>query len=504
MSSNMDQLSRLSYQDWRARAANLKPDGRLFIDGERRDARDGRVFESINPATGEVAATVARGAAADVDAAVAAAARCFREGSWALQAPRGRLAVLYRFAELIEEHAAELALLDVVEMGKPITDTISVDMPETALTLRFYGEAADKLQGTTTATEPDVFHYTLREPLGVVGAISPWNYPLWMASWKFAPALAAGNSVVLKPAEQASLSCLRAAELFVEAGGPPGAFNVVAGYGEEAGQSLARHMDVVKITFTGSTDVGKLIMKYSGESNLKRVAVECGGKSPHIFFADLDDLDRAVDAAVEGIFGNMGEVCNAGSRILVQREIYEDFVERFCRRASAAFRLGDPLHPETTLGPLVDRDAAGQVREHIAEAKAAGARLVLGGEDGELGPNFVPPTAFADVTAEMRLARQEVFGPVAAFFPFADADEAIAIANDTVYGLAAGIWTGSASLAHRMVRAIEAGTIWVNSFNEADMTQPFGGYKQSGHARDKCLETLLEYTQVKSAWMRLR
>ena len=503
MSKNLEKLSRLSYQDWKTEAAALKPDGRLFIDGVRRDAAGGGVFESINPATEEVVATVARGAAADVDAAVAAARRCFRDRVWAGQAPRDRLAVLYRFAELIERHAPELALYDVLEMGKPIADTISVDIPETALTLRFYGEAADKLEGATTATEPNVFHYTLREPLGVVGAISPWNYPLWMASWKFAPALAAGNSVVLKPAEQASLSCLRAAELFVEAGGPPGAFNVVAGYGEEAGQSLARHLDVDKITFTGSTEVGKLIMKYSGESNLKRVGVECGGKSPHIFFADLDDIDRAVDAAVEGVFGNMGEVCNAGTRILVQREIYDDFIERFCSKASAAYRVGDPLDPETTMGPLVDRGAAERAREHIAEARAAGARLVLGGSDVNLGRNFVPPTAFADVTAKMRLAREEVFGPVAAFFPFADADEAVAIANDTVYGLAAGIWTGSASLAHRMVRAIEAGTIWVNSFNEADMTQPFGGYKQSGHSRDKCLETLREYTQVKSAWMRL-
>ncbi len=503
MPSELEGLGELTYTAWREKADALRPDGRLFIDGEYRDAADERTFESIDPATGKLVANVARGGSADVDAAVAAARRCFVQGDWARQAPRNRLEVLYRFADLIEAHAAELALLDVLEMGKPITDTITVDVPETALTLRFYGEAVDKLEGVTTATEPDVFHYTLREPLGVVGAISPWNYPLWMASWKFAPALAAGNSVVLKPAEQASLSCLRAAELFVMAGGPPGAFNVVAGYGEEAGQALARHMDVAKISFTGSTEVGKLIMKYAGESNLKQVGVECGGKSPHIFFADLEDLDRAVAAAVEGIFGNMGEVCNAGSRLLVQREIYDEFIERVRTQTQRAYTLGDPLDPATTMGPLVDAEAAARVREHIEEAEAAGARLAFGGMTADAGKNYVPPTAFSQVTSDMRLAREEVFGPVAAFIPFSTAEEAVTIANDSVYGLAAGVWTGSASLAHRMAREIQAGTLWVNTFNEGDMTQPFGGYKQSGHSRDKCLETLLEYTQVKSVWMRL-
>lgn len=484
---------------WADVVASLARDGRSVVDGERRACE--ATFESIDPATGRVVAEVARGGASEVDAAVAAAQRAFP--AWSRTHPRDRASILRAWAELIEQHTAELAALDVLEMGKPITDTVSYDLPETAGSLRFMGEVADKIGGRTSIADHDVVHYTLREPLGVVGCISPWNYPLLMAAWKFAPALAAGNTVVLKPAEQASLSCLRAADLFVEAGGPPGVFNVVPGFGEEAGEALARHMGVAKIAFTGSTAVGRLLLRYAGESNLKRVGLECGGKTPQVVFADVADLDRAVDACVEGIFGNQGEVCNAGSRILVQDAIADEFGERFAAATARDFLLGDPFEPSTTLGPVVDAAAQRAIEAHIDEARADGASVVVGGNRHE-GPGcFVEPTAFADVDPDSRLAREEVFGPVAAIMRFGDADDAVALANRTVYGLAAGVWTADLNTAHRMVRDLQAGTIWVNTFNDGDFNQPFGGYKMSGHGRDNSAETVLEYTQTKSAWFRI-
>ena len=366
-------------------------------------------------------------------------------------------------------------------------------------------ECIDKIEGTVTNTEAGVMHMVLREPLGVVGAISPWNYPLLMAVWKIAPALAAGNTVVLKPAEQAPMSCLRLAELFAEAGGPPGVLNVVNGIGEIAGKALALHGDVAKITFTGSTEVGKLILQYAGQSNMKQVALECGGKSPQVFMADVADLDRAVTAAYRGIFSNMGEVCNAGSRLLVDRSICDRFVERFVELGKDAYQPGDPLDPATNMGPLVTREAQQRVLGLIDAGRREGARLEFGGgaPEGMEGGAYVSPTLFTGVRNDMTIARQEIFGPVAAVIPFDGVDEAIAIANDTIYGLAAGVWTRDIDTAFRLVREIEAGVIWINSFDEGDMTQPFGGYKQSGHARDKCFDSIKSYTQSKSAWFRI-
>ena len=482
-----------------------KLESRLFIDGEYVDALDGERFESVNPATGETIASVAAANARDVDAAVAAARRTFRSGAWSRMAPRERMEILYRFTGLIDEHAEQLAVLDTLNMGKPISDMLAIDLPSVIETFQFMAECIDKIEGAVTNTEADVLHFVLREPLGVVGAISPWNYPLLMAAWKVAPALAAGNCVVLKPAEQAPLSCLRLAELFVEAGGPPGAFNVINGIGEIAGRALALHNDVDKITFTGSTEVGKLMLQYAGQSNMKRVSLECGGKSPQIFMGDLPDLERAVTAAFNGIYANMGEVCNAGSRLLVDRSIYNEFVDRFIAEGQQAYVPGDPLDPSTNLGPLVTREAQHRVLSLIEAGKQAGAQLRFGGtvpEDLQNGA-YVTPALFTDVDNSMQIAREEIFGPVAAVIPFDGANEAISIANDTIYGLAAGIWTRDLSRAHRMIRDIEAGVIWVNCFDEGDMTQPFGGYKQSGNARDKCLESLLSYTQSKSAWIRL-
>ncbi|HZD52517.1 MAG TPA: aldehyde dehydrogenase family protein [Woeseiaceae bacterium] len=504
---SIETVSEHVHETWRDIAARelARAESRFFIDGRFVDAVDGGRFESVNPATSEVIAAVAAANEKDVDAAVAAARRTFRSGVWSRLAPRERMEVLYRFTELIDEDAERLAVLDTLNAGKPIADVLDIDLPSVIETFRFMAECIDKIEGTVTNTEADVMHFVLREPLGVVGAISPWNYPLLMATWKVAPALAAGNCVVLKPAEQAPLSCLRLAELFVEAGGPPGVFNVINGIGEIAGKALALHADVDKITFTGSTEVGKLMLQYAGQSNMKRVALECGGKTPQIFMSDLDDMDRAVTAAYNGVFANMGEVCNAGSRLLVDRAIYGEFIERFVASGRDAYTPGDPLDPSTNLGPLVTREAQQRVLSLIDAGRKQGATLRFGGEVPEhlRQGAYVTPALFTEVDNSMRIAQEEIFGPVAAIIPFEDIADAVRIANDTIYGLAAGIWTRDLNRAHRLVREIEAGVVWVNCFDEGDMTQPFGGYKQSGNARDKCMESLLSYTQTKSAWIRL-
>jgi gamma-glutamyl-gamma-aminobutyraldehyde dehydrogenase len=473
-----------------ARKARAGIETRLFIDGQFVDAVKGGRFATVNPATGEILAQMSAGGAEDIDRAVAAGRRAFREGVWSRLAPRARMDVMFRFAALIEREAETLAVLETLDMGKPVTDMLTVDLPSVIDTIRFMAECIDKNDGTVTNTDAGVMHLVLREPLGVVGAVSPWNYPLLMAVWKIAPALAAGNSVVLKPAEQAPMSCLRLAQLFVEAGGPPGVFSVVNGVGEVAGRALALHADVNKITFTGSTEVGKLMLQYAGQSNMKQVALECGGKSPQVFVGDLLDLDRAVTAAYRGIFANMGEVCNAGSRLLVGKD---------------AFRCGDPLDPATNLGPLVTRDAQTRVLGLIDTGRREGARVEFGGAApaGLDAGAYVTPTLFTGVRNDMTIARDEIFGPVASVIPFSGVDEAIAIANDTIYGLAAGVWTRDLNSAFRLVRGIEAGVIWINCFDEGDMTQPFGGYKQSGHARDKCFDSVKSYTQTKSAWFRI-
>lgn len=476
---------------------------KFFIDGDYRDAIDGARFDSINPANLETIAAVSAANEKDVDVAVAAARKAFRSGVWSGMAPRERMDILYRYTKLIDENAEQLAVLDTLDMGKPISDMLNVDIPSVISTIQFMAEYIDKIEGSVTNTEADVMHYVMREPIGVVGAISPWNYPLLMAIWKVAPALAAGNTVVLKPAEQAPLSCLRIAELFVEAGGPPGVFNVINGIGEVAGKALALHNDVDKVTFTGSTEVGKLMLQYAGQSNMKRVSLECGGKTPQVFMADTANMERAVAAAYHGIYANMGEVCNAGSRILVEKPLYDEFVERFIAEGKAAYVAGDPLDPGTNLGPLVTEEAQQRVLSFIESGKEGGATLEFGGDAPDLGGAYINPTLFTNVNNDMRIAREEIFGPVASILSFDGIDDAISIANDTIYGLAAGVWTSDLNKAHRLIKEIEAGVIWVNSFDEGDMTQPFGGYKQSGNARDKCVESIMSYTQSKSAWIRL-
>jgi gamma-glutamyl-gamma-aminobutyraldehyde dehydrogenase len=429
----------------------------------------------------------------------------WQDGRWHKQAPRARLGVMLKWADLVEAHSHELAALESMDMGKPISDMFNIDLPEVLKTIRYFAECIDKIEGAVTSTDASALHLITHEPLGVVGAITPWNYPMLMAVWKLAPILAAGNCVVLKPAEQAPLTCLKLAQLFVEAGGPPGVFNVVNGFGAEAGKALALHPDVQKISFTGSTAVGKLLMGYAGQSNMKRVALETGGKSPQIFLPDLYDLDAAIDRAIGGIYDNAGQVCNAGSRLLVHRSLHDRFVERFVARTDALYRMGDPLDPATTLGPLVSQAQKQNVLKRVKLAQEQGARMVLGGN--ATAPNeagaYVAPTLLINATQKMAIVQEETFGPVTSLQVFDTEAEAVALANDSIYGLAAAVWTADLKTAHRVVGALQAGVVWVNCFGDGDMTQPFGGYKQSGNSRDKYKDSMLSYMQTKSAWFNL-
>jgi gamma-glutamyl-gamma-aminobutyraldehyde dehydrogenase len=496
-------LASLSTSDWQARASRVRYETRHFIDGKYVDSVKKGRFTVINPATGAPLCEVSAGTKEDIDAAVAAAKKAFYSRVWSRKAPRDRMAVLFAFARLIEENTERFALLDTLCMGKPITDMVTIDVPAAAKNFTYFGELIDKIDGQVTATAQDAFHYILREPLGVVGSIVPWNYPLLMAAWKVAPALAAGNCVVLKPAEQSPLSGLLMAELFVEAGGPPGVFNVVNGLGEHAGAALALHMDVAKIGFTGSTEIGKQMLIYAGQSNMKRVSLECGGKTPQIFLADLPDLDAAVTYAINGIYGNMGEVCNAGSRLLIDRPIAKEFLARFIEKGKSAYKAGDPLNPATNLGPLVTSSHRARVVGYIEKGKKEGAKLEFGGDTPDLAGAYVNPTLFTGVNNRMTIAQEEIFGPVASAIEVNGIKEALSIANDSIYGLAASVWTRDLNVALKTVRDLEAGVIWVNCFDHGDMTQPFGGYKQSGQGRDKCVESLISYTQTKSAWINL-
>jgi 4-guanidinobutyraldehyde dehydrogenase / NAD-dependent aldehyde dehydrogenase len=473
-----------------------------FVDGAYVDALSGETFDCVNPATGRAIASVAACDGDDVDRAVRGARAAFESGVWSRLAPKQRKRVLVRLAESMREHRDELALLETLDMGKPIRDSRAVDVPLAAECIAYYGEAIDKVYDEVAPTGPGDVVTLVREPLGVVGAVVPWNFPLLMASWKVGPALATGCSVVLKPAEQSPLTALRLAELASEAGVPDGVLQVVPGFGETAGQALGRHMDVDLVAFTGSTEVGKLFLRYSGESNMKRLALECGGKSPHIVMQDCGDLDAAAEAAAWGVFYNQGEVCNAGSRLLVHESLKDEFLERVVRVAET-IRPGDPLDSETRMGAIVDRTQLDRVLGYIEAGREQGADLQLGGGQvlEESGGYFVEPTIFDAVSNEMRIAREEIFGPVLATIPFGDEEEAIAIANDTVYGLAAAVWTSDVSRAHRVSRALRAGVVWVNCFDRGDITAPFGGFKQSGFGRDKSIHALDKYTDLKTIWI---
>ncbi|EHK67260.1 aldehyde dehydrogenase [Achromobacter arsenitoxydans] len=495
-------MSQHTLEYWQQKAEALTLRGQAYIDGAYADAADGATFPATSPIDGRKLADVAACGQADVDRAVAAARRAFDSGVWSALAPRERKSRMLKLAALISEHTEELALIETLDMGKPIRDALAFDLPETVQTYAWYGEAIDKLYDEIAPTGPDALATVTREPVGVVAAVVPWNYPLLMAAWKVAPALAAGNSVILKPAEQSSLSALRLAALAQEAGIPAGVFNVVPGTGPVAGRALGVHPDVDCLAFTGSTATGKRFMSYSGESNLKRVWLECGGKSPHIIFEDCPDLDRAALIAALAIFSNQGEVCIAGSRLYVHDSIYETFMEKVAAHA-AAMQPGNPLDPETTLGAMVDERQTRSVMARIEAGASQGASLRIGGRQvrTDTGGFYIEPTIFDCVDAGSELVREEIFGPVLAAQRFHTEDEAIALANDSSYGLGAGLWTANLGRAHRLSRRLRAGLVWVNTYAAGDITVPFGGVKQSGFGRDKSLHALDKYSDLKTTWI---
>ncbi|GKQ40445.1 aldehyde dehydrogenase [Streptomyces sp. A012304] len=473
------------------------------IDG-RTESGSGATFAVVGPRDGQVLTHVADAGEAEVDLAVAAARRAFDSGPWPRLAPAERGRILLRIAELLEERREELALTISLEMGKPITDAYDIELRAVINTFRWYGQLADKLTDESPHTAPDALALVTREPAGVVGAVVPWNFPLTLAGWKVAPALAAGCTVVLKPSESSPLSALLLGRVATEAGLPPGVLNVVTGDGPTAGRAIGLHPDVDVLAFTGSTAVGRHFLRYAADSNLKRVWLELGGKSPNIVLPDAPDLEKAAATAAWGIFFNQGEMCTAPSRLLVHSSIAEQVTEAVVRRARE-LKVGDPLDPATEMGALVSEAHLDRVLDHIATGRAEGARLRIGGERTRTatGGSFLQPTVFDRVDPGMRLAREEIFGPVLSVLTFDDLDEAVRLANATEYGLAAGLWTSDLSTAHRVSRALKAGTVWVNCYEEGDLTVPFGGMKQSGNGRDKSAHALEKYTELKTTWIQL-
>ncbi|WP_371230976.1 aldehyde dehydrogenase [Pseudomonas sp. QE6] len=497
-------MSQPTRAEWEARAKALKIEGRAFIQGEYLAAASGETFDCISPVDGRLLAKVASCDAADAERAVQSARTTFNSGVWSREAPAARKAVMIRFAQLLEEHAEELALLETLDMGKPIGDALNVDLPGAADSLRWSGEAIDKVYDEVAATSHDQLGLVTREPVGVVAAIVPWNFPLMMAAWKLGPALATGNSVILKPSERSPLTAIRIAQLAIDAGLPAGVLNVLPGYGHTVGKALSLHMDVDTVVFTGSTKIAKQLMVYAGESNMKRVWLEAGGKSPNIVFEDAPDLQAAAESAAAAIAFNQGEVCTAGSRLLVQKSIKAKFVPLVVE-ALKGWKAGHPLDPETNVGALVDGRQLEQVLGYIQAGQDEGAKILTGGKRvlEETGGTYVEPTLFDGVSNAMKIAREEIFGPVLSVIEFEDAEEAIRIANDTPYGLAAAVWTRDISKAHLTARALRAGSVWVNMYDGGDMTAPFGGFKQSGNGRDKSLHAFDKYTELKATWIKL-
>ncbi|WXL28059.1 aldehyde dehydrogenase [Ectopseudomonas mendocina] len=497
-------MTSLTRADWEQRAKDLKIEGRAFIHGEYRDAVSGDTFDCISPVDGRLLGQVASCDLADADQAVADARATFESGVWSRMAPVERKKRMIRLADLIEAHRDELALLETLDMGKPIGDSLSVDVPAAARAIRWSGEAIDKIYDEVAATSHNELGLVTREPVGVVAAIVPWNFPLLMTCWKLGPALSTGNSVILKPSEKSPLTGLRLAQLAIEAGIPAGVLNVLPGFGHTVGKALALHMDVDTLVFTGSTKIAKQLMIYAGESNMKRVWLEAGGKSPNIVFADAPDLKAAAEAAASAIAFNQGEVCTAGSRLLVENSIKDKFVPMVVE-AIKAWKPGNPLDPATNVGALVDTTQMNNVLSYIKAGHDDGAKLVAGGNRvlEETGGTYVEPTIFDGVTNAMRIAKEEIFGPVLSVIGFDTVEEAIEIANDTIYGLAAGIWTSDLSKAHLTAKAVRAGSVWVNQYDGGDMTAPFGGFKQSGNGRDKSLHAFDKYTELKATWIKL-
>ncbi|MDX2004353.1 MAG: aldehyde dehydrogenase [Meiothermus sp.] len=496
-------MSVVTQTDWRSLASRLKPRSQAFIGGQFVDALSGRTFPTYNPATGRVITEVAACDAEDVDRAVVAARRAFESGVWRDLKPAERKSAMLRWASLIRENLTELALLETLDTGKAIKESVNVDVASCAAAIQWYAECTDKLYDEVAPNGPTSLVMVTREPVGVVAAVVPWNYPLIISSWKIGPAMAAGNSMILKPAEQSSLSALKLAELAQEAGIPDGVFNVVPGLGHEAGQAIGLHQDIDAVMFTGSTEVGRKFLEYSARSNLKRVGLELGGKSPHIVTEDAD-LEKAAMYVAYAIWYNMGETCNAGSRLIVHRSVKDRLLE-LVRPWAERLYPGDPLEATTELGALISAEHCDRVKHYIELGQQEGARVAIGGRQilQETGGWYVEPTVLDNVQNDMRVAREEIFGPVLVAIEYDDLEEAVAIANDSEYGLAAALWCRDITKAHLTARRLRAGTVWINAFDHTSINAPFGGYKQSGHGRDKSLHAFDKVTELKTTWVEL-
>lgn len=494
----------LDYAEIKQKARSIKFKNQAFINGHYVHAQSGETFDCLNPATGQLLTKVAACDKADVDLAVVAARQSFERGVWSQCAPEQRKKILLKFADLIEQHHFELALLETLNMGKPIVDSFESDVPGAVKLIRWNAEAIDKMYDKIAPSASHVLAMITREPLGVVAAVTPWNYPIFLACAKIAPALAMGNSVIIKPAEQSPLTTIYLGQLANEAGIPAGVLNIIPGFGETAGRALGLHFEVDAVSFTGSTEVGKLFLKYSSESNMKRVFLECGGKSPNIVLADYDNLEKAAQASIKGVFTNQGQICCAPTRLLVQESIHDKLVEQLILVAKS-FQPGDPLNPETIMGAIVSEIQMQRILDYIESGKKNGAALVLGGQQilKKTGGYFIEPTIFTRVNNSMKISQEEIFGPVLSILPFKTMEEAIKTANETHYGLAASLWTNDLSKAHKIAKALRAGVVSVNCIDSGDITTTFGGYKQSGIGREGSFFGLEAYTELKTTWIEL-
>lgn len=489
----------LSKEAYAGIAAELQLRTQAFIDGAFVAAKSGKTFVTTNPATGAELAQVSACASADVDAAVASAKAAFEDGRWSGLHPAERKSILQRFAQLLDDHAHELAVLESLDSGKPVRECQTIDVPETINTLRWHAELIDKIYDATSPSGSGAVTMVVREPIGVVGLVLPWNFPLLMLAWKIGPSLASGCSVVVKPAEETSLTCLRVAELAYQAGVPAGVFNVVPGSGKDAGEPLGRHADVAMVSFTGSTATGRLFLKYSSESNLKRIVLECGGKNPAVVMNDVEDIDQVAQHVVNGAFWNMGENCSASSRLLVHRDIKDELLKHVALHLKD-WKLGDPMDPENRLGSMISKAHFEKVRSYLEHASETQLKVLIGGETEQ--NIYVQPTVIDNVPRDSKLFQEEIFGPVLSVTTFDTIDQAITLANDTAYGLAASAYTGNLRNALKLGRGIRAGIVTINCFGEGDASTPFGGYKESGFGgRDKSIWAHDQYTEIKTIWI---